>query len=463
MRATSEIIEIPDSDSDNDDDQLHVAAPPPSSSQFSHVSSRSEVVDLCEDTTTDDDAPPLPGSLFALAEKYKRKRSLSPLSRSSSVGHCDVDEDEDSPSPRKVAKKTTSGASKPKAARKSRKSEAEKAATKEQKQKDAAAKKALKAAEKTAKLEQAALAKAAKAAHKSANKLVGDKKATLADMHLVIPAVFAGAPLEPALRARLEQQHHMRVSVASTRTVRGCDVFTWSRTVTKEYDAARREWVPVDEREECEGTVLVYLVAGEAMRCLEGDGGGLRDMVKRYTKADIERKLAALQMAEHTHHLCVESVADATERLYDLSADLGIKPYKCVRRNGSIDDPSQTTRLIERSHLPFCADTHQAAGTDLRDTWEKMLAQVHRLPQSGAQGIAADFPTARTLFERYRVLEGDVGRQRAVVSGCQITHNQDGTATARDVGAALANKIATVMYGTDPLELVVRGSANGRK
>ncbi|KAJ7292670.1 hypothetical protein C8J57DRAFT_1490168 [Mycena rebaudengoi] len=278
-----------------------------------------------DDTTTDeDDAPPPPGSLFALAEKYKRKRSLSPLSRSSSVGHCDVDEDEDSPSPRKVAKKINSGVPKPKAARKPRKSEAEKAAAKEQKQKDATTKKPPKAAEKTAKLEQA---KAAKTAHKSANKLVSDKKATLADMHLVIPAVFAGAPLEPSLRACLEQQHHMRISVASARAVRGCDMFTWSRAVTKEYDAARREWVPVDEREEREGTVLVYLAAGEAVRCLEGDGGGLRDMVKT-------------------------SVADATERLYDLSADLGIKPYK----------------LIERSYFPFCADTHQAAGTGLRDT-----------------------------------------------------------------------------------------------
>ncbi|KAJ7276599.1 hypothetical protein C8J57DRAFT_1504440 [Mycena rebaudengoi] len=257
-----------------------------------------EVADLCDDTTTDeDDTPPPPGSLFALAEKYKRKRSLSPLSRSSSVGHCDVDEDEDSPSPRKVAKKTTSGVLKPEAARKPRKSEAEKAAAKEQKPKDAAAKTPLKAAKKTAKPEQAALAKAAKVAHKSANKLVSDKKATLADMHLVIPAMFAGAPLEPSLRARLEQQHHMRISVASAR----------GTAVTKEYDAARREWVPVDEREEREGTVLVYLAAGEAVRCLEGDGGGLRDMVKT-------------------------SVADATERLYNLSADLGIKPYKLIER-----------------------------------------------------------------------------------------------------------------------------------
>ncbi|KAJ7249656.1 hypothetical protein C8J57DRAFT_1521671 [Mycena rebaudengoi] len=281
-----------------------------------------------DDTTTDeDDAPPPPGSLFALAEKYKRKRSLSPLSRSSSVGHCDVDEDEDSPSPRKVAKKINSGVPKPKAARKPRKSEAEKAAAKEQKQKDATTKKPPKAAEKTAKLEQA---KAAKAAHKSANKLVSDKKATLADMHLVIPAVFAGAPLEPSLRACLEQQHHMRISVASARAVRGCDMFTWSRAVTKEYDAARREWVPVDEREEREGTVLVYLAAGEAVRCLEGDGGGLRDMVKTVRETASRTRPSAC----------------------DLSADLGIKPHK----------------LIERSYFPFCADTHQAAGTGLRDT-----------------------------------------------------------------------------------------------
>lgn len=50
----------------------------------------------------------------------------------------------------------------------------------------------------------------------------------------------------------------------------------------------------------------------------------------QYTKGEIERALAALQMAEHTHLLYVDSVADAVARLYDLSADLGIKPYKSV-------------------------------------------------------------------------------------------------------------------------------------
>ena len=35
-------------------------------------------------------------------------------------------------------------------------------------------------------------------------------------------------------------------------------------------------------------------------------------------------------MAEGIHLLYVETIPDAVERLYDLSADLGIKPYKCV-------------------------------------------------------------------------------------------------------------------------------------
>jgi hypothetical protein len=73
---------------------------------------------------------------------------------------------------------------------------------------------------------------------------------------------------------------------------------------------------------------------------------GGRGRVERHGEDGVRG--VALEMAEHTHHLCVESVADATERLYNLSADLGIKPYKCVRRNRSIDDTSQTTRLIER-------------------------------------------------------------------------------------------------------------------
>lgn len=35
-------------------------------------------------------------------------------------------------------------------------------------------------------------------------------------------------------------------------------------------------------------------------------------------------------MAEHTHLLYADTVDDAVERLYDLSADLGIKPHKLV-------------------------------------------------------------------------------------------------------------------------------------
>lgn len=50
----------------------------------------------------------------------------------------------------------------------------------------------------------------------------------------------------------------------------------------------------------------------------------------QYTKGEIERALAALQMAEHVHLLYVDTVEAAVARLYDLSADLGIKPYKFV-------------------------------------------------------------------------------------------------------------------------------------
>jgi hypothetical protein len=64
----------------------------------------------------------------------------------------------------------------------------------------------------------------------------------------------------------------------------------------------------------------------------------------QYTKIEIQRALAALQIAENTHILYVDTVEDAVARLYDLSADLGIKPYKSVRINIPVSSSAQLTQ-----------------------------------------------------------------------------------------------------------------------
>ncbi|KAJ7677690.1 hypothetical protein DFH06DRAFT_1033270 [Mycena polygramma] len=463
MPAPSDVIEISDSDDD--------ARPlPPSSSQVSQKSFNNELVDLC---SSDDELPEpgAPGFLLSLKAAGKRKRDSSPAasSRSSSVdygAYAAVSSDEEE-SPKKIPRKSTVSSSS-KAARKPRKTEEEKAAAKAAKAQEAAQRKAQKAAEKASKAAEITRLKAEKKDYMAANKLVHDKKTTLEKMELVFPPALRDSDLIREFRAHVAQ-YKMSVTVSDRNILRGYDIFSWQRTMTAEYDPVGREWQAVQAHTRTEGTYLVYMKADELARCIH-DEDGVKSVVRRvrqergskaqiflmvvgltgyfrrksgirYTKDEIERALAALQMAEHAHLLYVDNVADAVTRLYDLSADLGIKPYK----------------LIERSHLPFCSDIRQRTGTTQADTWEKMLGQVHRLTTHGASGIAKDFPTLNSLFQAYEQAP-DARARDLMVAGCMISHRVDGVANGRLVNNALSQVVGTVMYSDDPLQLAYKAA-----
>ncbi|KAJ6493441.1 hypothetical protein C8R45DRAFT_1212775 [Mycena sanguinolenta] len=482
----SDVIDI---SSDSDDDALHRSF----ASSQSQSSSMHELVVISDD---EDDLPaPNDPAFFQALEgmsKAAGKRKRHSRSSSSSLDHgmdfMDEDEhqdweEEEDESPKKIARKASS-AGKAKASRKPRKTEEDKAAAKSQKETAAAAKKAQKDADKAAKAAQTAHAKAAKKAYLAVNKLVIDKKTTLPDIEILFPPSFdfpSSSTLEllTTFRTRVAA-FGMRVSVATANPVRGCDVFQWKRTTRAEYDEVGREWVPFEngeERVEELSTYLVYMSPDALWRCVQEGEDGLQSVMRRAragvgagvtgtkqiflmvpdlkayyrrkgnrltAKPAIERALAALQLAEHIHVLLVEGVPDAVERLYDLCADLGVRAYK----------------LIQRSHLPFCSDTQQKTGTNLANTWAKMLEQIHRVTEHGARGIADNFPTANALFGAY--CDAPDGRARdALVAGCRISHRADGAAKARPVGAALSQLVGTVMYGTDPLQLAYKAAKTG--
>ncbi|KAJ7723845.1 hypothetical protein DFH07DRAFT_946470 [Mycena maculata] len=489
MSFPSDVIEISDSDDD-------ACPPPPTSSQFSQRSFSSDLVDLC----SSDDELPAPGDpkFFRGLGQAKRKRSsLAAGSSKSSGGYIgeSSDEEDQYESPKKITRRASSTSMKPtygdassegededsppkkkkpnsssvKAPRKPHKTGEEKAAAKALKQQEAAEKKAQKAAEKAAKAEEAAIDKEAKKEYKSANKLVNDKKSTLKDMEIIFPPVSTPA-LQKLRQAFGEEvgQYKMTVSVSGRQSVPGYDVFSWRRNVTAEYDPIKREWQPVEPHTKFEETYLVYMPSDELARCIR-DEDGVKNVVRsvrakygrvqiflmidgltaylrrsggiRYTKEQIERKLSALQMAEHTHLLYVDKIEDAVARLYDLSADLGIKPHK----------------LIERSHLPFCSNTRQTTGANLADTWQKMIKQVHRMTESGAQGIVEVFPTANMLFEAYEAAHP--AARDGMVADCMIKHRVDGVANPRKVNGALSKVVGTVMFGEDPLTLAYKANA----
>ncbi|KAJ7151212.1 hypothetical protein C8R46DRAFT_1358103 [Mycena filopes] len=462
MPFSSDVIEISDSDDD-------ARPPPPSSSQLSRKSSYdAEFVDLC---SSDDDLPaPGDAAFFRGLDAAKRKRSTSSASSTQPTldysGAPSSDEEEEEESPRKIRRKSaTSGT---KAARKPRKTEEEKAEAKALKQREAAQKKAQKAAERADKAAQVAGQKATKKTYQDANKLVIDKKKTLESMEIVFPPSLADTDLEEAFRTRTAE-HNMLVTIGKTNLVRGLNIFAWRRTMTAEFDVGSRAWLPVPAYVRDEDAYLVYVMADELARWIQ-DEDGAKNVVRRvraacaprkvqifvmvvgltlylrrktgirYTKPEIERSLAALQMAEHVHLLYIDKVEDAVERLYDLSADLGIKPYK----------------LITRSHLPFCSDTKQQTGTSPTDTWVKMLGQVHRLTSAGAEGIVDEFPTVNSLFTAYE--HADERQRDRLVMECKIGHRADGVAKERNVGQALSQVVGTVMYSNDPLQLTYKAA-----
>ncbi|KAF7317183.1 ERCC4 domain-containing protein [Mycena chlorophos] len=434
MRSSS-VIEISDSDSD---------ASPPTSSQPA-----TSVIDLLDS----DDEHSMPS------------RSGSSLSQFHLRELTDSDDDELPPT-------FTLSASQSHKAKSKRKRDSDSDLEKERQKQEKAAQKA---AEKRHKDAREAAKKDYQRRYKEENKLVSDKKTTLKDMEIVFPAIFAEPgkrPLYDTFRDRVAE-YHMTVSLAQTREVRGLDVFSWTRTRRSEYNIATREWDPVDEYVVKEATAAVYLEAARLVTLLlvekngpdvasqlrkaflhdhlqiffivNGMGAFIREQGMRAVdvKDQVERAVASLQMAEGIHFLYTESIPDAVERLYDLSADLGIKPYK----------------IIERSHLPFCSDTEQRSGTSLADTWLKMLTQVHRLTPSMAEGIVEKFPTPRSLMEAFE--RAHTGAEiDGMVAGLRVERNVDGTMRKRDNGIdrGISSKVGTTLWGRDPLALVVRGT-----
>jgi hypothetical protein len=124
-----------------------------------------------------------------------------------------------------------------------------------------------------------ALENATKKEYFAANKLVNDKKTTLADMELVFPPALADSALHLAFVAHVTQ-YAMRVSVAPRNVVRGYSVFAWKRTVRADYDSATREWKSVPQRVEEERAHLMYMSADELARCIQNE-----DCVKNVVRA----------------------------------------------------------------------------------------------------------------------------------------------------------------------------------
>ncbi|KAF9504743.1 hypothetical protein BS47DRAFT_1354803 [Hydnum rufescens UP504] len=316
---------------------------------------------------------------------------------------------------------------------------------------------------KAVKKAEAETAKASKKLHTAVNKLVTDKKSLVKDFTLYVSTTLRDTPLMGTVAARLKEHD--------------CSV-----------RESNREWVPVKEYSRFEAINMVYI---DADALLSQGGNGIAklerviqkikveleltdkhqifimidDMEARYRrtgkgsraanaaareaghalvdKRSVERSLASLQVSQKCFIVHVEGEADAAEWIFNMTAEHIRSSILSVPRN----------RLVERSHLPFCPVMSIKTGTDAKDTYRKMLAELNLVSDARADAVIKQRPTLRSLFEAYEA-EPNPARRAAMLSSGVVDHNIDGSKSGKILNIGLSSKVAAAFWNADSLTIL---------
>ncbi|ORY34205.1 hypothetical protein BCR39DRAFT_516748 [Naematelia encephala] len=159
----------------------------------------------------------------------------------------------------------------------------------------------------------------------------------------------------------------------------------------------------------------------------------------RPSKATIEQCLVELQIAEEVHIVHVEKTEDVEDWLWNLSADIALRPYK----------------LLAKSHLNFAPPDKPRKAASPTDALEMMLQEVQGITPSAASGIAAQYPNFAELMRAFERAERKGGAERGegLLADCEIKNLKNGTASGRKLNKALAKRVYHVFRGEDSLAL----------
>ncbi|KAL1748376.1 hypothetical protein HDZ31DRAFT_29772 [Schizophyllum fasciatum] len=475
--SACEVIDLSDSDSDDDPRALASSSPPPLP-----PSSQPEMVYLDSDSDGDGsgDEFPAPGSQqFAPPETLARpKRGNSTLmskDSGSSAGSKrtrdwsdDSEPEADPPTPVKKPRRPAKSAEERERAnrekedkrleREAKKQEKEiqrleKEAAKREREEERARKKAAEAAEKTA-----------QRGFKAANKLVLDRKQTLAETTIVVSNSLnrAYGSLVADLRTKVGE-YDGAVEVEPD-LMTGQDTVRFRRHITKTYSTGKSVWEPCAPKDIWDQAAVLWLSAQKLHQ--HATQNTLNGLVKQFTerlardrpadgpqlqllllvhgmarlqhtpRAAVDRAIAALEMTDLVYHLSAERTEEVVQKLYDAACDAGHRIHK----------------HLERSHLPFCADIRQPKGKTASEAWEGALASLHRLGAEHAKAVAKVYPTMNSLYRAYEV---DERAGPLLLQNITVECTADGRKRVKDrFGPALSKRVFDVFYGTDPLQLV---------
>ncbi|KAF8306457.1 hypothetical protein DL93DRAFT_214704 [Clavulina sp. PMI_390] len=379
--------------------------------------------------------------------------------------------------PRPAASSTSSDAEEevPAPPPKKRKASATRSKSGTNKTEDRAAKLLEKTQAKAKALHEKDAAKKLKAQSAAVNKLVVKKEDHVKDFTIVLAPELRSSPFAIAVSKRLalngSSVKYMDSSVDP-------GLVRWQRRVSARYDERERIWIPVDEYTRFEATNMIYVSAQEIISQENGvERIGLRiqslrenlkltnkhqvfimidDLEAHYrkhgkgsraanasarqagytliSKQVVERALAALQVSQRCFVVHVEGSSDAAEWVYNMTADIGVRPHK----------------LIERSHLPFCPVMSIKTGHDNADTYRKMLERLNLITTSKAEAVMALRPTLRSLFEGYEA-EEDADRRAEQLKDAVVDFRKDGARSGKILNVGISSKVATAFWEYDSL------------
>ncbi|OWZ34011.1 crossover junction endonuclease EME1 [Cryptococcus neoformans AD2-60a] len=159
----------------------------------------------------------------------------------------------------------------------------------------------------------------------------------------------------------------------------------------------------------------------------------------RPTRDQIEAEMVRLQVAEHFFLVHVEKTEDVEDWVYNIAADIALRPYK----------------LVSKSHLNFAPAEGTRKALQPTAVLELMLQEVQGITASAAAGITEKYPTFRRLMEAFEMEEQRGGMERAemMLQYCEVRNLKSGHASGRNLNKALSKRVYNAFRGTDSLSL----------
>lgn len=149
---------------------------------------------------------------------------------------------------------------------------------------------------------------------------------------------------------------------------------------------------------------------------------------RRPTREQIEAEMVRLQVAEHFFLVHVEKTEDVEDWVYNIAADIALRPYK----------------LIAKSHLNFAPAEGSRKALQPTAVLELMLQEVQGITPSAAAGITEKYPTFRRLMEAFEMEEqrGGIERAEMMLQYCEVRNLKSGHASGRNL-----NKVGVLKCG----------------